>query len=72
MPRDEVINDPRRPRPAPVEYAGQWVAWDKQQREIVAHGHDLAEVHRSAILAGHPDAVLQKVRRPDVIFIGAT
>jgi hypothetical protein len=71
MPNREVINDPRRPKPAPVEYAGQWVAWNKGQTEIVAHGSVMAEVHKAAVAAGHPDAVLQKVRRPG-IFIGST
>jgi hypothetical protein len=72
MPTKDALNDPRRPKPAPVEYAGQWVAWNKSQTEIVAHGQDVAEVRRAAVAAGHPDAVLQKVRRPDVSFIGAT
>lgn len=70
MASDEAVRDPRRPKPAPVEYAGQWVAWNRQQSEIVAHGNDLAEVHKAAVAAGHSDAVLQKVRRPG-IFIGA-
>jgi hypothetical protein len=72
MPTPPVINDPRRPQPAPVEYAGQWVAWNKLRTEIVAHGKNLADVHEAAMAAGHPDAILQKVRRPDTIFIGAT
>jgi hypothetical protein len=71
MPAPRRIDDPRRPKPAPVEYAGQWVAWNRQQTEIIAHGPDVASVHRAAIDAGHPDAVLQMVRRPDVSFIGA-
>ena len=71
MPNQEALHDSRRPKPAPVEYAGQWVAWNREQSEIVAHGAVLAEVHKAAIDAGHPDAVLQKVRRPGS-FIGAT
>lgn len=65
-------NNPRRPKPAPVEYAGKWVAWNCQQTEIVAHGSDVASVHRAASAAGHPDAVLQKVRDPKLRFIGTT
>ena len=55
---------------APIEYAGQWVAWDKAQAEIVAHGDDLETVFESAIEAGHPDAVFQKVPEADTYFIG--
>jgi len=60
------------PKPAPVEYAGQWVAWNKKRTEVVAHGYDVAAVRAAAIAAGHQDAILQKVRQPDTYFIGAT
>jgi len=70
MPSREAINDPCRPRAAPAEYVGQWVAWNKEQTEIVAHGAEMAEVHKAAIAAGHQDAILQKVRRSGP-FIGA-
>ena len=59
----------RHPGPAPLEYVGQWVAWNKELTEIVAHGRDLGDVHAAAEAAGHPDAVLEKVRRP-CSFIG--
>jgi hypothetical protein len=72
MPSQEVINDPRRPRPAPVEFAGQWVAWNEAQTEIVAHAPTVASVRAAAIAAGHSNAIFQKVRQPGVIFIGAT
>ena len=72
MPKRNIISDPRVPKPAPVEFAGQWVAWNKQRTEIVAHGKKMADVRAAAIAAGHPDSILQRVRRPDVIFIGAT
>ena len=61
-----------RPIPAPVEFAGQWVAWNKNRTTIVAHGPDVAVVRATAIAAGHPDAILEKVRRPGIQFIGAT
>jgi hypothetical protein len=60
----------RHPQPAPVEYAGQWVAWNRERTQIIAHGREMAEVHRAAIAAGHPDAVMQRVRQPDLSFIG--
>jgi hypothetical protein len=52
-----------RPPPAPLEYAGQWVAWNREHTQIVAHGEKLVDVHRAAVAAGHPRAILQKVRR---------
>jgi hypothetical protein len=61
----------RHPGPAPVEFAGQWVAWNKTRTEIVAHGIEVARGRAQAIAAGHPNAVLQKVRQPDSLFIGA-
>ena len=71
MPNPEINRTLRHPGPAPIEFAGQWVAWNKSQTEIVSHGRDVAAVHAAAIAAGHPDAILEKVRRPG-IFIGAT
>jgi len=67
----EFVYDSPRPKPAPVEYAGQWVAWNKRRTEIVAYGKELGKVQAAAAAAGHADAILQKVRRPDRIFIGA-
>ena len=57
---------------APIEFAGQWVAWNKQQTKIVAHGFKIAEVHQTALAAGHPKAIFQKVPEADVYFIGAS
>jgi hypothetical protein len=71
MPTSAVIGDLRRPRPAPPDYAGEWVAWNKGRTEIVAHGADVAAVRAAAVGAGHADAILEKVRRPDSVFIGA-
>lgn len=59
------------PAPAPIEFAGQWIAWNKERSRIVAHGTEMASVHREAVAAGFPDAILQRVRRPDANFIGA-
>jgi hypothetical protein len=67
----EEIPEPARPAAAPVEYAGQWVAWNRARTEIVAHGKKMSEVLEAAVRAGHLDAILQKVRRPDSSFIGA-
>ena len=72
MTRLDLTPDSRHPPPAPVEFAGQWVAWNKQRTEIVAHGMDWEAVHAAASAAGHPDAILQHVRQPGSRFIGTT
>ena len=58
------------PKAAPVEFAGQWVAWNREQTEIVGHGRTWMEARQAAADAGVSDPVLQKVPRPDVVFIG--
>jgi hypothetical protein len=65
------VESMRQPFPAPIEFAGKWVAWDKQRTKIVASGNSVAAVHSEAVAAGHPDALLQRVRRPEIRFIGA-
>jgi hypothetical protein len=52
---------PNHPQPAPVEYAGQWVAWDKTRANIVAHGKKFSEVHADAVRAGCDEPLMQKV-----------
>lgn len=59
------------PPPAPVEFAGQWIAWNKERTRVVAHGKNVASVHVAAVSAGYPDAILQRVRKPDIHFIGS-
>jgi chitodextrinase len=58
------------PPPAPVKYAGQWVAWNRERTTIIAHGDDFRQVHQAALAAGHPHAIFQVVRHPGVAFIG--
>ena len=49
----------RHPRVVPRKYAGQWIAWDRPQRKIVAHGRTFAEVKQAAVVTGEPDAGLR-------------
>ena len=65
------LANPRPLQPAPVEYAGQWVAWNKDRTAILSHGANVAEVRKAAVAAGEPLPVLQKVSRPDQIFEGS-
>lgn len=59
---------PNHPDPAPREYAGEWVAWDRDRRRIYAHGKDFGEVCEQAKAAGCQEPVLQMVSRG--LFIG--
>jgi hypothetical protein len=47
----------------PIQYAGEWIAWDSARRQIVAHGLSMSGVRRDAIAGGHADPILQKVPR---------
>jgi hypothetical protein len=61
---------PHGPLPAPSEYAGQWVAWNKDRTNIVAHGASFGDVRAEAIAAGCPDPLMQRVL--GVSFVGGT
>jgi hypothetical protein len=52
---------PGRPDPAPIEYAWQWVAWNGDQTQILAHGRDFGTVLDEARAAGCEDPLMQKV-----------
>jgi hypothetical protein len=72
MHRAHLLENLPRPKTAPQEYAGQWVAWDKQRTVILAHGIHLRSVHDAAESLGHPDASFERVPRTDEIFVGNT
>lgn len=52
---------PKGPEPAPLEYAGQWVAWNTDRTTIIAHGPDLGAVYDEAKAAGCESPRMQKV-----------
>ena len=58
------------PRPAPVEFAGQWVAWMRDRSKIVAHGDNASEVRAAAIRSGCNDPWLERVPHPETLFVG--
>jgi hypothetical protein len=70
MSSDENSPRPIAPKVVPVEYAGQWVAWNREWTEIIARGAKMADVHQAAVAAGHPDAILQRISRPDTRYVG--
>ena len=59
---------PDRPPPVPLEYAGQWLAWNEDCTKILAHGGDMSEVHDQAVQLGCTRPVLHKISRGP--FIG--
>ena len=59
----------KRPQPAPMEYAGKWVAWDRERTQIVAVGDDFAVVRQQAIAAGHRVPWMEVVPQPRA-FVG--
>jgi hypothetical protein len=55
----------------PIEYAGRWIAWNRELTRIIASGSTFDEAHDAAVAAGEPRPVLGKAPRPDVWFVGA-
>ena len=70
MTNSKLLSDPQRPKPAPPEYAGQWVAWDHDRSQVMAHGATLQEVWNAAAEAGVVDPVYERVRRPEELVLG--
>ncbi len=69
------MTEPRRePLPekpiVPLEYAGLWIAWDRDHIRIIASGTTIDEVHDAAVAAGEPRPVLGKAPRADVLETG--
>ena len=56
--------------PAPAEFAGKWVAWDREETRIIASGTDVGEVRARALAQGETDPLLEKVPRLDAHFVG--
>ena len=58
---------PDRAKPIPVEFAGQWIAWNANRSQIVAHGPEMSQVRSDAVAAGHSEPILQKVPRGPLV-----
>jgi hypothetical protein len=71
MATKKALENKNRPQPAPSEFAGQWIAWNAERTEVVAHGIDFKNVFDAARHAGYSDPVMESVRPNDVYFIGA-
>ncbi len=59
-----------RPPIVPIEFAGKWIAWDFDERHIIASGRSYREVRTAAEQTGECRPVLEKVSDAKVRFIG--
>lgn len=58
-------------RPPTVDvgkYGGKWIAWDHNNRKVVASGRTYLSAHTKAIKAGEENPVLQKVPKGFIIY----
>jgi hypothetical protein len=54
----------------PIQYAGQWIAWDQAGTRIVASGRTIDEALGGAEAAGEKEPVLAKAPKAGVHFVG--
>ena len=59
----------QRPR-VPSRYCGQWIAWNREQTQIVASGPTLSAAREAAIAAGELQPILTKAPDAKVRFVG--
>ena len=58
--------------PVPREYAGKWIAWDREKKRIVAAAVTLAEAKAAAHAAGETEPILAKApKQPAVMGLRA-
>jgi hypothetical protein len=54
----------------PLEYAGLWIAWDRDHARIVASGTTFNEAYDAAVAAGEPKPILGKAPLADTFSTG--
>jgi hypothetical protein len=60
-PEQAKLRYPDRPPPAPLKYAGEWVAWNEGRTQIIAHGENFGKVRAEAVAAGCANPLMQRV-----------
>ncbi len=69
-----MTEDRREPLPenpvVPLEYAGLWIAWDRQHARIVASGPTIEAAFTAAVAAGEPEPILASAPDADIWSIG--
>jgi hypothetical protein len=68
--KDPVNELPKAPAIPLDQYAGKWIAWDRERQRIIASGNTLSEVTEAAAAAGEAEPMFEKVRKTGR-FIGA-
>ena len=66
MDQPEMAQLPR----VPSRYCGQWIAWNREQTQIVASGPTLSAAREAAIAAGELQPILTKAPDAKVRFVG--
>jgi hypothetical protein len=54
----------------PIEYAGLWIAWNRDHTHIVASGRTLEEAIQAATATGEPEPSFAKAPKADIRFVG--
>lgn len=55
----------------PIEYAGQWIAWNEDHTKIIASAKGLREAHEKALRTGEEHFWMDKVPSSKDFFGGA-
>ena len=55
----------------PIEYAGQWIAWNEGHTKIIASDDRLPEAHKKALATGEEHFWMDKVPSSKDFFGGA-
>jgi hypothetical protein len=67
----DARREPTPERPiVPLEYAGLWIAWDRDHARIVASGQTIEAAFEAAIAAGEPEPILGRAPDAEVHFVG--
>ena len=66
MDQPEMTQLPR----VPSRYSGLWIAWNREQTQIVASGPTLTAAHEAAIATGELQPILTKAPDAKVRFVG--
>lgn len=55
----------------PIEYAGQWIAWNEDHTKIITSAKGLPEAHKKALKTGEEHFWMEKIPSSTDFFSGA-
>lgn len=67
MPTEEA---PLVTRVVPLEYAGKWIAWNRDHTLIIASGRTFEDAREAAAAVGEIDPIFAKAPKAGVRFVG--